>query len=120
MKEQGGLDDIAAVILPAEGHYRAATTIHEVRKMAMIASYSFEEVHHECEPSNSLLSFDPAVLRRDDDGHDPEARTASGYYIVVTIRGDADVVVRQPADGMTSVPKITKGLSLHEFKELRI
>src|SRR5256885_1669665 len=74
LSEEGGLDQVAAVIVTAEqGNHAAGAPAHEVRPDAVKPVCLLEEIDDLSHARRALRVRDEAALRADDERHDAEA-----------------------------------------------
>jgi hypothetical protein len=73
-------------------------------------------VHHGQQALDRLGTADPASRHADDDRHDAKAAATRGYDLQAVLRADVAAFSGEAALGMSKVPKIAKGLSLHEVE----
>jgi hypothetical protein len=116
-EQEGRLDDVAAIVLAAEGDGAAGATVQKMRKDAVVALGPLEEVHDEAEPLHGLASADPAARAGGDDRHDAEARSARGDGVRPVERMDIAPVAHEPAHRMRQVPEAAKGLPLYQIEQ---
>ena len=115
--QEGGLDQIAAVVLRAERDRPARLAMQEVREDAMVAVGGREEAQDLQQALGRLRPRDPAPLDRDDDRHDAEARAAGRHDLgAVAERGRA-ALAGKPADRVREIPEVAEGLPLHEVEQ---
>src|SRR5271170_135219 len=116
LEEVGGLDEIAAVVLPAETHRRAGAAIQVMGIEAMIARRAAEPVHDEAKAFERRLPCDPTAIDRHDDRHDAEAGAADADAVGRGARG-SHAIERKAADRMRAIPKEADRLPLHEIEQ---
>src|SRR5271170_132912 len=119
LEEVGGLDEVAAVVLPAKTHRRAGATIQVMGKKAVIARRAVEPVHDEAEAFKPRLPGDPTAIDGDDDRHDAEAGAANADAISRSA-GGSHAIERKAADRMRAIPKKANRLPLREIEQGRV
>ena len=112
--QKGRLDEVAAIVLVAEGNRAAAVAVEPMRKGAMVALRLVEEMDHGEQTIEGRLSSDPSTFHTSKDGHDAEAGAAD--------RNDTRRLVASFAGKtggrMGEIPEIADRLPLYRVEKL--
>jgi len=87
---------------------------------AVIARRRDQQVQHPADAIDGGFACDPATLCSDDNGHDSEAGTTDGGFVVRCICTCSTPVGSEATDGMAPVPKKLESLALHDLEQLLI
>ena len=114
--QEGGLHEIAAVILGAEGERLAGAAVEPVREDAVMAIALGEETHRMEQAFERGFAPDPAALDAGEDRHETKAGAAARHDVELAIAA----LARQPADGMREIPEIPERPPLDEIEQRHV
>ena len=117
LEQEGGLDDVAAIVLAAERNGRAGAPVQEMRKEPVIGGGALQKGEHGVQPRRRFFARDKTPCDGDDNRHDAEAAAADGDKIVLRIGLKAGPVPREKADRMRALPEKGETPPLHEIKQ---
>src|SRR3984957_9345892 len=112
LKQERALDQIGAIVLPAERLCRAGVAVHEMGVEAVIAGRPLEAVQRLRQASEHLGSRHPSALAGYDHRHHAKAGTPSRDDVICGICQPSRAIARKSARRLGAVPKEQEGLAL--------
>lgn len=111
LNQKGRFDQIAAVVLAAEGLHAARRTLDPVGPCTVEAVCTFEERDDAFEPFDTLLAGDIAAFDAGDERQNAEAAASRGHHRLVVLGIEAVHVnpfARKAAVGLGARPEIVE------------
>lgn len=113
--QEGGLDDVAAIVARREGDGGAAAAVHPVRKGATVAGCCLEEAADRGNALHQVASRQETSLCTRDHRHDAEAGAAGRHRVHhVTTAGP---LARHAAGRMGEIGEIAQRFPLHPVEQ---
>ena len=120
LKQERALDQIGAIVLPAERLCRAGVAVHEMGVETVIAGRPLKAVQRLRQASEHVGPRHPSALAGHDHGHHAKAGSARRDDVVCRVRQPSRAIARKSAHRLGAVPKEEEGLALDEVKQLLV